>query len=232
MKAVIDADSCIYRAAWKQGSLEKALDNYQNIMQIFWLQPTWIDSRDSFIYCAGEGNFRDKLVPDYKANRRNKPIPEEAGLFKPLLDEIVKQGLAIPANGCEADDMVRIKCTELWDADEDFVVVHIDKDLDCIIGQHYNPNRKEFYHISEDEADLHYYSQILAGDPTDSLPGLPKIGKIRAKKLLEHTPLGQRKQRVITLYKYHIGAAGWEEALYNTANGVHIWRHQDDYFKL
>ena len=132
----------------------------------------------------------------------------------------------------EADDMVRIKAVECAADNQEFIVVHIDKDLDCIPGQHYNPRRSEFYEIDEDTADLKYWLQMLKGDPTDNLPGLPKIGPKKAEKMLNGVPMERRKNRVIAAYRAKYGIVNWKEKLLETANGIHILRSHDDYFAI
>ena len=228
MIAIVDADSCIYQAAWQQDSVKEALSNYKTILNKNWIEPVWAD--ESIIYCGGKDNFRYKLCPQYKANR--KEPPKDAALFRPLMQCIIDEGLAIPADGMEADDMVRIKSLELTKDEVEHTIVHIDKDLDCIAGKHYNPKRSEFYEIDEDSADLHYWQQMLKGDPTDNLPGLPKIGPKKAEKMLAGVPMVRRKQRVFAAYRAQYGIVNWKEKLLETANGIHILRHPEDYFTI
>ena len=109
MIAVVDADSCIYQAAWQRETVDDAVENYRYLLDKNWVGPVWAD--ETVVYCGGKNNFRYKLCPDYKGNR--KEPPEDAQLFKPLMEELVKRGLAIPSDGMEADDMVRIKSVEL-----------------------------------------------------------------------------------------------------------------------
>ena len=137
MLAIVDADSCIYQAAWQQESLDSALSNYKHLINQNWITPVWAD--EHVVYCGGKDNFRYKLCPNYKANRKDPP--EDAQFFRPLMQRIVEEGLAIPSDGMEADDMVRIKAIQCAEAEQEHTIVHIDKDLDCIPGKHYNPPR-------------------------------------------------------------------------------------------
>jgi len=228
MIAIVDADSCIYQAAWQQDSVKEALSNYKTILNKNWIEPVWAD--ESIIYCGGKDNFRYKLCPQYKANR--KEPPKDAALFRPLMQCIIDEGLAIPADGMEADDMVRIKSLQLTKDEIEHTIVHIDKDLDCIAGKHYNPKHSEFYEVDENGADLHYWQQMLKGDPTDNLPGLPKIGPKKAEKMLAGVPMERRKHRVFAAYRAQYGIVNWKEKLLETANGIHILRHPEDYFTI
>ena len=228
MLAIIDADSCIYQAAWQQETVDSALDNYKAILQKNWIDPVWSDKQ--VIYCGGKNNFRYELCPQYKANRKDPH--KDASLFRPLMQRIIEDGLAIPSDGMEADDMVRIKAIECAKEEIDFTVVHIDKDLDCIVGHHYNPKRNEFYDIDEDKADLLYWLQMLKGDPTDNLPGLPKIGPKKAEKMLAGVPMKRRKHRVLAAWRAQYGIVKWKEKLLETANGIHILRNPTDFFEV
>jgi 5'-3' exonuclease len=111
-------------------------------------------------------------------------------------------------------------------------VVHIDKDLDCIVGDHYNPRREQFYKVDENSADMHYWLQMLKGDPTDNLPGLPKVGPKTAEKMLKGVPMNRRKSRVLAAYRAKFGIVNWKEKLLETANGIHILRTADDFFNI
>ena len=229
--AIVDADSCIYQAAWQQESIDSALSNYKHLISKNWIDPCWAD--ESIVYCGNteRDNFRYKLCPNYKANR--KSIPEDAKLFKPLMEAIANEELAIPSAGMEADDMVRIKAEELRGV-QDVVttIVHIDKDLDCIAGMHYNPRHERFYDMSENDADLNYWLQMLKGDPTDNLPGLPRVGEKTAKKILNGVPMERRRAKVLSAYRAKFGSSKWKDKLLETANGIHILKHKDDFFEI
>ena len=228
MIAVVDADSCIYQAAWQRETIDDALANYKYLLEKNWVGPIWAD--ETIIYCGGKDNFRYNLCPQYKSNRKDPPA--DASLFRPLMDRIVEEELAIPSHGMEADDMVRIKSIELLEKKAEFCVVHIDKDLDCIVGDHYNPRREQFYKVDEESADMHYWLQMLKGDPTDNLPGLPKVGPKTAEKMLKGVPMNRRKARVLAAYRAKFGIVNWKEKLMETANGIHILRTADDFFSI
>ena len=43
MIAVVDADSCIYQAAWQMETVDNALDNYKYLLDKNWVGPIWAD---------------------------------------------------------------------------------------------------------------------------------------------------------------------------------------------
>jgi len=51
------------------------------------------------------------------------------------------------------------------------VLVDNDKDTDMIPGWHYNPRKKEKYHIGYKEAKYNFYKQLLIGDTADNIAG-------------------------------------------------------------
>lgn len=71
-------------------------------------------------------------------------------------------------HGIEADDAVGIAQVS---GDGDTCIGHIDKDIDMIVGQHYNFNTGEFYSVSSQQAWKHFLFQILLGDRVDNIPG-------------------------------------------------------------
>ena len=94
------------------------------------------------------------------------------------------------------------------------IVACIDKDLLCHALEFYNygenvlggglgiaiPPRTK-YLVSHTEATLHFYRQLLTGDPTDSIPGIRGIGKKRAIALITDPLTAQ--EDAIKVYKKH-----------------------------
>ena len=100
----------------------------------------------------------------------------------------------------EADDLIAIKAKELGDGN--FIVVSPDKDLKQIGGyfwSYYSQRvrdefgfyvenefgfyeteykQKEVLYISLQEANLHFWSQMLIGDSSDNIKGVKKAAKI------------------------------------------------------
>lgn len=60
-----------------------------------------------------------------------------------------------------------------------------DKDLDMIVGMKYNFSTGETHWTSPDDADAWFYTQLIAGDPTDNIPGIPKMGIKKAMDVVE-----------------------------------------------
>ena len=77
-----------------------------------------------------------------------------------------------------------------------------------------------------------YHCQLLAGDSTDGIPGLWRVGLVTAKKkFLCDTPMGERMAKVIEVYKEKCGDE-WHDKLMETGSLIHILRSHDDSFTI
>jgi len=142
-------------------------------------------------YLTGKGNFREEVatIKKYKGNRKPEDKPTH---YKDLRRYLVDKWEAIVVDGCEADDAVSLEQYKSYYSGEfspeghcDTCIVSIDKDLNQVPGWHYNPTKKEKYWITEEEGIKNFYTQLLTGDATDNIQGIPGIGPKRAAKLLE-----------------------------------------------
>lgn len=142
-------------------------DRYPNLEPELWLTPS-------------VGNFREQIAKraKYKGNRDAAVRPTHHKAIRGYLEE--RYG-ARTASGEEADDALGIAMT----ANPDSVLVSYDKDLSQIPGLHYNWVTKEEFKVSPRQAQMFFYQQVLSGDATDNVPGVPGIGAVKAKKILE-----------------------------------------------
>ena len=226
--AIIDGDVLVYMSIWKSESLDEAkkkfMEHFDDVLNSLF-------TKDYVMALGGPDNFRVDLFPDYKGNRKKAKDarPEWFGDLKSWTSTL--DG-AVVSDNCEADDLVRVWALECDKAGINRVVVSVDKDLDCIPGSHYNPRTKSIYQIDEEYAERLYWQQILTGDSVDNIPGLWKVGPVKAKKILAsaktHTEM---RSEVCRAYNDVYGDKGYE---YLIANGrlIHIWRFINDHFKV
>lgn len=132
------------------------------------------------MYAGGKAQFRYDIYPEYKANRINIPKPM---YFDRLMQELISSGAIVP-EGIEADDAVSIAAQKCFQTGEKYIVAHIDKDLDQIPGNHYNYVTGKSYYVDPYIADFNFYTQLLTGDTSDNIPGLPGCGPVMAGKML------------------------------------------------
>lgn len=180
--AIIDADIFVYRIGFatdkeEQGTALRTMAGYLEDMIMFDLPfcTTWS------LHLTGKRNFRDEIAVTrpYKANRKGTKKPTH---YQALRDYLAWSWDATIWDGMEADDAVAIEATELGDKG---VIVSLDKDLDQVVGHHYNFAKGLHYFVDEETAKFNFYKQFLTGDAVDNIEGVRGIGDKRATKLLE-----------------------------------------------
>ncbi|HJV33800.1 5'-3' exonuclease H3TH domain-containing protein, partial [Geomonas sp.] len=146
------------------------------------------------IFDAGKTTFRHELFPAYKATR--SAMPDD---LTPQIEPIKQMVRAfnIPAlelAGFEADDIIGTIAKKCEEQGMDCVVVTGDKDLMQIVTEHVtllDTMKDKRYGIEEVRekfgVDPERVIDVLAlwGDASDNIPGVPGIGEVTAKKLLQ-----------------------------------------------
>lgn len=196
LKPIIDFDSIIYKCAWKN-DLEQALSKGQSYIDV--IEERFSNKAEVFL--SGDVNFRYIVDPNYKIKRKDKPKPP---FYYEIRDHFIGLGAHV-SSGYEADDEVGIR------AAPDVVVCGIDKDLNTIPGAHYNYDKGTFYEISEDEAARTFWEQVISGDTTDNIKGLPGLGIVKAAELLEGIDVKDYRKTVEAKYLEILGSDGFLE---------------------
>jgi 5'-3' exonuclease len=132
---------------------------------------------DKHIACLSAGrNFRYDVDPTYKGNRKDtrKPLA-----FHRIREELAKQYTVKQFDGLEADDLLGIFATR----NPDTIICSADKDLKTIPGALWNGDK--LLSISEGDANLWFYTQVLTGDTADGYPGCKGIGPKKAEAILK-----------------------------------------------
>ncbi|MCK5760435.1 MAG: DNA polymerase I, partial [Candidatus Delongbacteria bacterium] len=137
--------------------------------------------------------FRHKMYPEYKATREK--MPEELSNQIPLLYEMIEATkiTTISKDGYEADDLIGAIAKRA--SVEGFMtyIYSSDKDLAQLVTEDvfvYDPKLQKVYDIEGIKEKFELYpNQIidylaLMGDNSDNIPGVPKVGKKTAIKLL------------------------------------------------
>ena len=158
------------------------------------LKTTGADSYEIYLTSNDKTNFRysvAKRLP-YKGNRK-QPRPAHYDLIRDYLEAKYK---AIVISNMEADDELGIRMME---CKQDAIICTIDKDLNMIPGAHYNFVTKNLYTTSDpgnlkldkDKRKLvgggliWFYSQLLLGDSSDNIPGIPGYGPVKVFNALK-----------------------------------------------
>lgn len=177
MIALIDGDIVCHRVA-ATVSAEEDFEVCQYRIDVLIQQILDATDAKSFkFFIKGRDNFRHKINPEYKANRRDfvKPV---------YLDDCYRYVSdawnAIPSHGMETDDNLGIEQTD------ETVIASIDKDLLQIPGEHWNFVKCFGQQVTQQDGLRHFYKQMLIGDTSDNLFGIKGIGPKKAEKLIEH----------------------------------------------
>ena len=197
MLALIDGDIVVYRAA---AVSENDPHIGQLIDRIDFTMQDILDAcrtKNYIAYVGGSGNFRKVLSPEYKAHR-TKPPPKFLNEAK---EHLITKWRAKVSIDCETDDELGILATE---NENKCVICSIDKDLRQIPGLHYNWVIKGFGTETYVTGMYNFFYQMLKGDTADNVKGLPRIGDVRAKRLLAQFDNPQDWEEMTqTLYKEH-----------------------------
>lgn len=160
----------------------------------------YLEPSSTEIYLSGSKNFRKDISKEYKASREYLPKPKHLRYLRETLK--LEYG-AKEAEFGEADDELGIRAGEIGDG---CVVASIDKDLLQIPGWHYNWVNGIISKVSEKEASFAFYQQLLTGDRTDDVVGIPGIGPVKAKYILEGGASNRDLcERVWGVYRDHYG---------------------------
>ena len=139
------------------------------------------------------GTFRNKIYPEYKANRTEMP-DELRTQIKPLFEVIKALGFPlIIKEGVEADDVIATLAKEAKKQKMNVLVSTGDKDLAQIVDDDVtlintmsnrllDPKGVEEKFGVKPEQIIDYLT--LMGDTSDNIPGVPKVGPKTAAKWL------------------------------------------------
>lgn len=208
---LIDGDTIIWLSIYntKEQSTVKSIrdaidccDHYIN--NIF--QATEAELYSGFLT---DGSFRYKIatIKPYKGNR--------AGLAKPLYFNTIKSYLIdeykfISIKDYEADDLC-IAAHFTLSKDNEVTIASPDKDLRQVEGKFYDYKKQELSSITNEEAQLNLWRQVLTGDTGDNIPGLSGVGPVKANKLLIQPYSQAVLQEYIKCYGEHIGILNFTE---------------------
>jgi len=220
MVLLIDCDIVTYRIGYTTNNDEEwiALARTDTLIEDICLEMKSEEYR-CFLTSTDKSNFRYKIYPEYKANRKaEKPVHYEA-----IREHLVKAHGAEIIYGMEADDALGIE------QNEETCICSIDKDLYQIEGWHYNFVTKEKFFITKEEALCNFYKQCLIGDKgTDNIPGCPGIGKRIADKLLV-PEMSEKEMLEVVLKTYEQqykkkGLPNWKEDFLRNARLIKLKR--------
>lgn len=219
MEALIDADLIGYRCAC---TCEEDTTNTIVLSRVQELTERIIANAtaDTFtLYLTGNNNFRKEINPEYKANRKGKPLPKWLDTCREFL--VTEWGAKV-TEGYEADDALGIEQTDQT------IICSLDKDLLMIPGMHYNWVKEETKYISPEQGLKHFWTQMIVGDTADNIFGIRGLGPVKAERALANVE-GDSLEELDSNY-YDIVKSLYNDDLRLHVNGSCLWilRHESD----
>jgi 5'-3' exonuclease len=221
--AIIDADSMIYALAHKYKSVDKCLIHFNTLISSLM---DLTDSKEGVVLLKGKDNFRFDCDPEYKGNRKDTIEPD----VRERIDRIYAEAadFAIQGHNGEADDYAAFYAADAAANNVSHVVIHIDKDLDCIPGWHLNFKTGAFKHMTHVESYTFVMNQLLTGDGTDNIKGIYGVGYKTAEKKLKPYKPHEMWNVVISTWKEKQGETIWKNNFIKCANCIYLRQHPDD----
>lgn len=235
LNPLIDGDLLVYRCGFSADAqakrdgcmednyLEWALGNTRTTVE--GILQRFPDCSYSEMYLTGKNNFRESIatMQQYKGTRDPNHKPK---YYKEVKEYLKGAWNAHVVDGIEADDAIGI---HQWKyPDKTTVIVSNDKDMKMIPGNHWNWVTGEETTISLNEANLHFYRQMLEGDRVDNIPGIKGVGPKTVDKLFEELDrdLGKVKAKVEEYYRKQYGDQ-WDLAYDEVGTLLFIQREKD-----
>jgi len=159
----------------------------------------------------------------YKGTRKVEHRPTYE---KEIRKYIIENYVTIVADNEEADDLLAIYQTKL--GPHESIIITIDKDLDQVPGLKYNFMHNIGYDVDQKQGDYSFCTQLLTGDSTDNIPGLPKVGPTTAAKILHGLETYQEMmEEVARQYQMRASAEDWYEYMLEQGRLLWIRREPD-----
>lgn len=186
-------------------------------------------SNGALVFLSGksEDNFRMEIDKEYKANRDASHKPHWTAEIRQYL---VSNYGALVTSTIEADDAIGIEHNNLIRLSKTLtpIICSLDKDLLTIPGRHYNWRKDEFTDVSELEAAKNFWRQMLTGDTVDNIKGVPKIGKVKAARLIDHL-MDEDIMKDVVVSQYQVAfPSTWKEEYAKNYHLLYILRDDSD----
>ena len=219
MIALIDGDSLIYYEMGKP-TLEEALQGIDTRIRHM-LEQCNANKYAGFLTSGRCFRYNAAKTRPYKGNRKygDKPI-----IFPALKEYLRQEWNFISVFELEADDLVSVYHDPMKT-----VICSPDKD---VLYQNkicnYNYGKAEFITLDETEAMRFLWKQMLMGDSTDGIQGIPKVGQKTADTWLKDLLINEMPEFVL---KKYIEKFGYSEAIHKFAETfklVYILKTKED----
>jgi 5'-3' exonuclease len=177
---LIDGDIICYRTVFSKEA--ESLDDMKRIADGYitnMVSEVDPEIKDYTVFISGKENYRKDIAvtKEYKGNR----TAEKPEHLDDIRAHLLSSHPSDLSKGEEADDRIAIEATARGNT---AIICSIDKDFDQVPGWHYNFVKRIRYYVTQKEAILNFYCQILVGDRIDNIEGVYGIGPKKALKAL------------------------------------------------
>ena len=220
--AVIDGDSICFLCS--KDTLEESKANVDSILADIFEET---GSTHYFLFLSSGPYFRHQVNPEYKANR-----PPTTLLFiKELRKHLKDVYNALIYEQVEADDMVAYVMGNFDDLG-DKICCGNDKDVTYQVpGNHLNYRTFDQQTTTVVDAIRFLYTQVLTGDSSDNIKGIPGIGPKKAEKILGKDDWHNLHTATLSAYYEHYDLAAGQAVFEFQKNfrQVYLLRRQEDF---
>lgn len=198
-----------------------ALGNVRTVMDSLML--TFPNFTGMKSYLTGDGNFREHLatIRPYKGNRSIAGKPRYYEEIRSYLQDVWQ---AEVVTGMEADDAIGI--AQFTNKDKSTCIVAVDKDFLLIPGHHFNWVKNEYFYTTYKEANLNFLRQMIEGDASDNIQGVPGRGPKFVDSLFAKTNSDFDKAMEVVKSEYQLSyGENWVDAF--NENAALLWILRD-----
>lgn len=215
----IDAYNMIHRCRfnWGGGMADGEYKIVYNFTRLIKATAEEYNADDIYFVVDGKPKKRIEKFAEYKANRKKELVdPEEIAYWesfhrqKRIILNMVKEKYPITYvyhSDNEADDVIYHLCQTKLNPEDEGIIISSDSDYIQIINEYdnvklYNPVARKW----RNKTEYDYVSwKAMVGDRSDNIPGVPRIGKVTAEKILKNGELSDRLKDQNFRDNYQIG---------------------------
>lgn len=158
------------------------------------------------LYLTGNDTYRPSIatIHKYKGSRDKVVKPK---WIKEVRQHLIEVHGAKPVDVFECDDTLSVGLWTSYRKGLKAVAANLDKDVLQSPGSHYDWVKDSFKYVTPEDGLRWLFIQTLAGDMSvDNYEGIPGIGKVRAKKILEGCVTErQMYDKALEAYKNYFG---------------------------
>lgn len=259
-KLLIDGDILVYRLGFAAQARDHGVEPIQHAIHLVkkcikeMTHRFETENIKIYLTSGDRSNFRFAIATTlpYKGNRDkniNPKAPDKPYHYDNLRRYILYKYNTTMVTGIEADDAMGIaQMYNIDNPDLQTIICSIDKDMDMIPGLHYNFVTDELYScddpgelmLSSSKRKLRgtgykwFYAQMLLGDSSDNIPGIPMFGPVKTydalKDMNDEESMWKAVERIY-LDRLMDSGLTYEQVydrLYEVADLLWIWRKPHD----